>query len=90
MLFWGALVNNLYTFLGQQQKILAYLDKAGSIVSQPFSSLWSPCKSNQGPFKTRPNIMSVFASSLNVKHSVDFEIESQIDLGINPKLCKYL
>ena len=31
-----------------------------------------------------------FSSSVNVKHSIDFEIESQIDLGINPKLCKYL
>ena len=28
--------------------------------------------------------------SVNVGHSVDFEIDSHIDLGINPKLCKYL
>ncbi|CDQ75823.1 unnamed protein product [Oncorhynchus mykiss] len=27
---------------------------------------------------------------VNVGHSVDFEIESHIDLGINPKLCKYI
>lgn len=30
-----------------------------------------------------------FSFSVNVGHSVDFEIESLIDLGINPKLCKY-
>lgn len=30
-----------------------------------------------------------FLSSVNVENSLNFEIESQIDLGINPKLCKY-
>lgn len=32
----------------------------------------------------------VTVCSVNVGHSVDFEIESHIDLGINPKLCKYI
>jgi len=37
------------------------------------------------------NLPSVFpfSSSVNFGNSIDFEIESQIDLGINPKLCKY-
>lgn len=34
--------------------------------------------------------LSFFPSSVNVAHSIDFEIDSQIDLGINPKLCKFL
>lgn len=27
-------------------------------------------------------------SSIDVENSLDFEVESQIDLGINPKLCE--